>query len=306
MSWPSFLDLPQVEAAEADLILLPLPYEGTVSYGQGAALGPEAIWEASTQIELWDEQFGVDLSKLRWHTAPAVFPEPNEVALEYLTRVEKAAAHLNRFDGLVIGVGGEHSVSLPLVRAACGKNDFSDVTIVQLDAHADLRDTYDDTPCSHACAMRRLVERSAKLIAIGIRSVDREEAQFAADSDRITTFAARELSADLLPGETARESELLETLRTVRGKVYLTIDIDALEVHLCPATGTPQPGGLRWWQTIRYLHALLVENRECRLIGADLVETVPQPGTRVNEFTAAMLLTKVAALFDTASHTKDA
>ena len=304
MSWPPFLDLPPVDAPEADLILLPLPYEGSVSYGDGTAAGPQAIWEASTQIELWDEQLGVDLSRIRWHTAPAVFPESSEVALEYLARVERVAARLNHFDGLVVGVGGEHSLTLPLVRAACGKEDFSDVTVIQFDAHADLRDTYEDSPCSHACAMRRLVERSARLIAIGIRSVEREEARFAKGHDLIKTFPARELSGDLLPGETARESELLETLRTLRGHVYLTIDIDALEVHLCPATGTPQPGGLRWWQTLRYLHALLVENRECRLIGFDLVETVPQAGTRVNEFTAAMLLAKVAALFYTSSHTK--
>ena len=297
MSWSSFLDLPSVEADKADILLLPLPCEATVSYGTGTAAAPKAIWRASTEVELWDEQLGFDLENIRWHSAPAVVPSPSETIADYLVRVEQAASRLNHFDGLVIGVGGEHSLTPPLVRAAHGKSDLTGVTVVQFDAHADLRDSYDETPHSHACAMRRLVERSANVLAIGIRSAEREESEFEQSCDLVKTFPARLLSGHLLPGEESREPELLETLRQIQGEVYLTIDIDALEVYFCPATGTPQPGGLGWWQTIRYLHALLVENRQCRLIGVDLVETVPQEGTRVNEFAAALLLTKVAALF---------
>jgi len=296
MSWPPFLDLPPVAAGEADVLLLPLPYEGSVSYGQGTARGPEAIWRASTEVELWDEQLGVDLDAFRWHTAPAVFPTTDETATDYLARVREMAVALSSHGRPVIGVGGEHSLTMPLVEAAAGSDDLTGITVVQFDAHADLRDRYDESPHSHACVMRRLIERSADVLAVGIRSMARDEAEFMRTSDRIRTFPARLLAEAARPGSDSLEEELLSTLRQLRGDLYLTIDIDVLEVHLCPATGTPQPGGLGWWQTLRYLHALLVENRQCRLIGCDLVETVPQPHTQVNEFTAALLLAKVVAL----------
>jgi len=119
-------------------------------------------------------------------------------------------------------------------------------------------------------------------------------------SNLIRTFPARLLSREILPGSESLEQELISTLRDIQGDIYVTIDIDVLEVHLCPATGTPQPGGLGWWQILRYLHALFVENHECRVIGCDVVETVPQPHTQVNEFTAASLLAKVVA-FETSS-----
>jgi agmatinase len=294
-NWPAFLDIPPVAADKADVLLLPLPFEASVSYGHGTAAAPEAIWRASMEIELWDEQIGFDLRTAKWHTAPPVVPAVAESTCDYLARVEQTAAALNAHRGLVVGVGGDHSLTPALVCAARGSNDLSGVTVVQFDAHADLRDTFRGSPHSHACAMRRVVELSANVLAVGIRSACREEAEFAQDDNRVTTFPARLLSKDLLPGDVNVESELLATLRGLAGDVYLTIDIDALEVHLCPSTGTPQPGGLRWWQTLRYLHALLVENRQRRLIGFDLVETVPQASTQVNELTAATLLAKVVA-----------
>ncbi|MBN2476367.1 MAG: agmatinase [Pirellulales bacterium] len=287
MSWAAFLDLPPALPRQADVLLLPLPYEGTVSYGRGTARGPEAIWRASAEVELWDEQAEFDLAALRFHTAAAVAAEEDETPADYLSRVERAAAALHGHGGLVVGVGGEHALTPPLVQAAAGgTDDLSGVTVVQLDAHFDLRDTYLGSPHSHACAIRRLVERSARVLAVGVRSAAREEADFARQTDRVLSFPARQL------GDPALEHELLTALRGLSGDVYLTIDIDVLEVGLCPGTGTPQPGGLSWWQTTRYLQALLVENPKCRLIGLDLVETVPQPQTQVNEFTAALLLTK--------------
>ncbi len=272
----------------AQIQLLPLPFEGTVSYGGGTAQGPKAIWQASTQVELWDEELDFDLDSLSYSTTPALGPLANEAPAEYLERVRAMATGLQQDDGLVIGIGGEHSLTPPLVAAAlAGKAAWSDLTVVQLDAHADLRDHYEDTPYSHACAMRRLVERGAHLLAIGIRSAERQEAEYGRDCNRVKTFWAHELAADDTP--------LLQTLSQLRGNVYLSIDIDALEVHLCPATGTPQPGGLGWWQTLRYLRALLHRRRDIHLLGCDLVETAPMPTSSVNEFVAARLLCKVLA-----------
>jgi agmatinase len=290
-SYLNFLDLPDVAASRANVLLLPLPYEGTVSYGGGTSRGPEAVWRASTQIELWDEELGFDLESLSYHSAPPVLPQLNDPPADYLTLVLEQARFYQAFTGLVVGIGGEHSVTPPLVEAAVeNPDDLEDVTIVQFDAHADLRPIYDGSPYNHACAMRRLVDRGARLIAVGIRSFERDEHQFGRECNRVRTFTARDLAT--VPEV---EAELLKELGDLTGRVYLTVDIDALEVCLCPGTGTPQPGGLSWWTTLRYLRRLLNENGQIELIGCDVVETVPQRGTQVNETVAAGLLAKILA-----------
>ncbi|MEX0701237.1 MAG: agmatinase family protein [Planctomycetales bacterium] len=313
MSSSPFLGLPQSSAHEADVLLLPLPFEGTVSYGKGTADGPAAIWEASGQIELWDEELDFDLDSFRYFSAEPVRPELVESSAGYLARVRGAAAELHRHTGLVIGVGGEHSLTPPLVAAAVAKGlmvdgrwsmvdrtstvdlPLSGVTVVQFDAHSDLREEFEGHPESHASAMRRVVEQGARVIAIGIRSAERAEFEYGRRSGLVATYFAQELAED-----PARDRALCEELANLAGDVYLTIDIDGLDAPLCPATGTPQPGGLGWWQTLRYLRALLRTNAdERRLIGCDLVETVPMPHTRINEFTAAKLLAKVIAYHTT-------
>jgi len=288
MSFPPFLDLPPVDARQADVLLLPLPFEGTVSYGRGTAAAPAAIWHAATQIELWDEQVDFHLDQLGYFSAAPLRPKPGKLIDRYFERVRREAAALHAHGGLVIGVGGEHSLTPPLVSAAAGRDDLTGVTVVQLDAHADLRDHYDGTPHSHACAMRRLVERGARLIAIGIRSADFDEFEYGRSTGRVETFSAARLAK-----EPEARATLHDRLATLSGEVYLTIDIDALEVHLSPATGTPQPGGLGWWEACDLLQSLLRRNRAKRLLGCDLVETVPASGTLVNQMVAARLLTKV-------------
>jgi agmatinase len=290
VSAPGFLDLPDAGPAGARVCLLPLPFEGTVSFGRGTAAAPEAIWRASTQVELWDEELDLPLDSLTYHSAPPVVPQRNEPVARYLDRVTQTAAALHHPGSLVIGVGGEHSLTPALVCAATGEDVWSDLTVVHLDAHADLRDEYDGTPYSHACAMRRLVERGADLIAVGIRSVDRAEVEYRRSSPRVRTFPAQALASD-----PAIEAELLSVLAGLAGRVYLTVDIDVLEPGLCPGTGTPQPGGLGWWQILRYLRALLRPRAGFELLGGDLAETVPQPHTQVNEFVAARLLAKIIA-----------
>lgn len=310
MSRPSFLDLPAADSASADVLLLPLPFEATACYGKGTAQAPEAIGWASTHIELWDEELDFDFDSLCYHTAEPIEPPRGEPVDKYLDRVRQKAALLHRlplaadaYPRLVIGVGGEHSLTPPLVAAAVTphpsptgrgvgheERDYSNLTVLQIDAHADLRDQFEGTPHSHACAMRRLVEKGATVLAVGIRSADREEFRYGVESGRVRTFMAQKLAEDA-----DTERQLLDRLAQVRGDVYLTIDVDGLDTALCPGTGTPYPGGLGWWQTLRYLRTLLYENRDHRLIGCDVVETVPQPGTQVNEFTAARLLTKIIA-----------
>jgi len=291
MNGLTFLDVSNHEPERADALLLPLPFEGTVSYGTGTARGPEAVWRASAEVELWDEELGWELDALRLHSAPPVLARDQDTVASYLERARTEAARLHDHGGLVVGVGGEHSVTLPLVEAAAGAGDgMGAVTIVQIDAHLDLRASYQGTPLSHACVMRRLLDQGARVIAIGVRAGAREEWCHAQLSDRIQVFPAQRLAEDA-----TLDQRLLQTLAGLVGDVYLTVDVDALDASLCPGTGTPEPGGLGWWQTLRYLRSLLGASCRCRLIGFDVVEAVPQAGTCINEFTAARLIAKILA-----------
>ncbi|MCB9837737.1 MAG: agmatinase [Phycisphaeraceae bacterium] len=288
-----FLGLPQAELSAAQIALLPIPYEGAVSYGAGAAEGPAAIWDASTQVELWDYELGVDLESIAYHSAAPVEPVGGETGAEYLDRVGAAASALHGCGALVIGVGGDHSVTPPLLSAAIGASgvDAAAVTVVHIDAHADLRDEYEGNPNSHACAMARALDQGVRVLSIGIRSAEKKEFDRSQRDDRITTYPA-----SLLATDAAAVERLFAEIAALRGPVYLTFDIDALETHLAPATGTPEPGGLGWWFTLDLLRRLLLDNTGVRCIGADLVEVAPQDGTSVNEFVAAKLIAKFAVL----------
>ena len=283
----TFLDLPDA-GPTADVILLPLPYDGTACYGKGTAEGPAAVIDASTHVELWDEELDFNLDGICFHTAPPVVVRDGESPEAYLPRVRGAASELHRTNALLLGVGGEHSLTPPLVFAARDSEDLSGMTVVQFDAHSDLRDEYIGGENSHACAMRRVVERGANVVAIGIRSADRAEFEYGRQTGRVETWFAQQLS------ETG-DADLIDRLRKLAGEVYVTVDVDGLDTTYCPNTGTPIPGGLGWWQTLSYLRALLLENREARLIGGDVVETVPYSGTQVNEVCAAKLLCKIVA-----------
>ncbi|MBX3439185.1 MAG: agmatinase [Planctomycetaceae bacterium] len=287
-----FLGLESVASNAADVLLIPVPYEGTVSYGKGTAAAPAAVLGASGELELWDEELDFELDSLNYHVDQPVFPAEGDTPGTFLVRLFGRAQVLSQHPGLLIGVGGEHSLTSALVRGICKSKGiaFSDLTVVHLDAQADLRSEHEGWRQSHVCAMRPLVELGVKLISIGVRSVQREECAYGQETGRVQTFLAQALADD-----PEQERQLLATLSGLTGSVYLTIDMDALEVHLCPGTGFPHPGGLGWWQVLRYLRTLLRDNAECRLVGCDIVETVPMLGTKVNEFVAARLLAKVLA-----------
>lgn len=282
----SLFGLPQCDPSVANFIILPLPFEGTVSYGNGTACGPNAVLAASEQVELWDDEIRFELNSLKYHTAAPVTPGANESPESYLARVEVQASAFHDSDATLIGIGGEHSLTPPLVRATRGAEDLSQLTVVQIDAHTDLRHEYEGTVNSHACAMRRLTEVGAKLMAIGIRATSREEMEHAANNPAIEVHRAQDLITN-----PECFGMLLAALRSLTGDVYLTVDIDGLDSSLCPSTGTPEPGGLDWYRTLQILRALLMESNSS-LIGMDFVETVPVPSTQINEFTTARLIGK--------------
>ncbi len=282
----TFLDLPNSTLDEAEVAVIRVPFEGTVSYGAGTSLAPDAILRASLHLETFDEELNFDHEDVvRYCVLPSIVADENERVEAYLNRVTRVCAGYGLAPPFYLGLGGEHSVTAALLKGIL--KEPSEVTVVQIDAHADLREEYLGSRFSHACAMRRVLDLGVKkLVAIGIRSAEKSEYELARENPRIETFYDHQL----VDGDSF--GDLLARLRALGGPIHLTIDVDGLDCSLCPGTGTPQPGGLNWVQVVRVLRALVAEG-EGKLIGADICEAVPQPSTQVNEQTAAKLAFKI-------------
>ncbi len=278
-----FLGLPPCGEERADAVILPLPVEKTVCYGSGTWRAPRAILDASCQLELFDEETLVDFSQSpRVHTLPPLLADDS--LEDYLGQV---GDRIRRFrDKFVVALGGEHTVTYGTVTGLV--DDPAEVTLVQIDAHADLIDELDGRRWSHGTVMRRLWERGCRLIQIGVRSLSRSEYDLASSDDRIVTYYAHRLAEQW--------EELLARLRQLQGKVYLSVDADGLDPSLIPSTGTPQPNGLTWGQAIDVIRCLSVDSR-CRLVGADLVELIASPHPPGCDVLAAKLVAKILAFW---------
>ncbi len=269
------------------MLILPLPLEATVTYGRGTRYGPEAIIRASQQVELYDREFGCEVAlEYGVHTLPALsFPEDVGEAVGVIA---DAAARWAATGKLLVGLGGEHTVTLGLVRGVL-RARRGPLTVVQIDAHADLRAEYEETPYSHACTARRLLEESGveQILQLGVRSVCLEEVEFArAHPDRVRVWYAEEVHA----GNWAAELAARLSGRTV----YLTIDVDGLDPAVIPATGTPEPDGLTWKEAVDIIRT--VARAASAVVGVDCVELAPVPGLHAAEFAAAKLLYKAISL----------
>jgi agmatinase len=284
MTAQNFLDLSgrDADAERAAVFVLPIPLEVTVSWGGGTARGPAAIIDASTQVELYDREFDSEPALLYGvHTlAPVTLPADPPTAVDAIESAVAAAAGAGK---LLVGLGGEHTVSVGfgrgLLRALEGP-----LTVVQIDAHCDLRDEYEGSPYSHACVARRLLESSGieQVLQLGIRSLDVEEVTFArANSDRLRIWFAEEVHAG------AWQEELQGRLRGKR--VYLTIDVDGLDPAVVPATGTPEPDGLSWSEALEIVRAVTTV---APVVGLDCVELAPHAGQHAADFAVAKLLYK--------------
>lgn len=269
----------QVDFDRAHVAILPVPYEATVSYGRGTAEGPQAILDASEQLELYDEQLQSEPFRCGVWTAPplAIPPEGGEAVIR---SVAARVSELLEAGKWVVMLGGEHSITAGGVRAAAERHE--NLQVVQLDAHADLRDTYGGDRFSHACAMARCAE-VAPVRAIGIRSYSREEAQ------RIRDGIAGYRITHAWEMETDDWVEM--AVEGLEGRpVYLTVDVDYFDPSIIPATGTPEPGGAGWRQTLPLLERLF---RDSRVVCCDVVELAPRPGLHHADFTVARLVYKL-------------
>ena len=277
----NFLDLKFLPVKEAEAVILPIPYEATTTYGAGTREGPGAILAASRQVELWDEEDHWDPSqKVRLATAPDIAPEVSGpgAMVERIKRTVKPWVDQGK---VIFALGGEHTITVGLVQTFLTRHP--DLTVVALDAHADFRDNYGGSPLSHACALRRVWESGRPMTLLGVRSHSEEEDRFLQVAPRLTLFKARDL-------HTAEGWQAaLDHLSGIKGPVYLTFDLDALDPGILPGVGTPEPGGLTYRQALEILKTTAQRGP---VVGLDLVELAPIPGHRVSEFTAARLLYK--------------
>ena len=281
MAWANFLDLRSLPVKVAEAVVLPIPYEATTTYGAGTREGPEAILSASRQVELWDEDDNWDPSAaIRLATAAPILPEVSgpQAMVEKIKRVVQPWVAQGK---LICALGGEHTITVALVQAF--QTRYPDFSVVALDAHADLRESYDGSKLSHACVMRRVYELGRPLTLMGVRSYTQDEYQLLRVAPRLNVFKAKELHSP--EGWQAA----IDHLKAIPGPVYLSIDLDALDPGIMPAVGTPEPGGLTYEQVLIIMQTL---TRRGPVIGLDLVELAPIPGQKVSEFTAARLLYK--------------
>lgn len=276
-----FLDLPPAVADDpaAPYAVLPVPYERTVCYGAGTSGGPAAIVHASLQVEGFDEELRQPLG-LRVQTLPDLRLDglDDEAALRRIRDAADAVARAGRF---LLALGGEHTITAPLVAAAAAAR--GPLGVLQIDAHADLRADYGGTPLSHACVMRRIREQGIPTVGVGIRNLSEPEYAYIR-AESVPIFWAGDLDgrtdATWIDAVVAKLPE----------QVYVTIDIDGLDPSIAPGTGTPDPGGLTWKQVTSLLRAVCGARR---VVAADIVEVAPIAGTQATEYAAARLATKL-------------
>ena len=275
------LDDAGADFGRARAVILPVPYESTTSWMQGTRFGPAALIEASRYVELYDQELDADPSTVGVHTFPALWltrDGPAAAARE----LEDACLQIARTVGnrFLIMLGGEHSVSAPAIRAQAAHRGRR-ISVLQLDAHADLRDEHEGSAESHACAMRRVLDH-ADVVGVGIRGISEEEVEVARASD-----AVHLIYADAMWDNDRWMDEALERLGD---PVYITFDVDYFDPSIMPATGTPEPGGGDWYRTLRFLRRVF-EERD--VVACDVVELAPAPGQHAAAFLAAKLTYKL-------------
>lgn len=276
----NFGGLPYNPSVKARYSVLPVPYDLTASYISGMRNGPRAIIEASTHMELYDEEFGCEPCEAGIETRPLL----ESTALgpfEMIKRVRAASKAIIDEKKIPVMLGGEHSITLGLVEALLEK--YPDLSVLQLDAHADMRDEYQDTPYNHACVARRISE-ICPIVQAGIRSLSIEEAQFLkgpGKRSRIETFYAKECLG---------KAPVNDILGALTDTVLITIDLDVFDPAIMPATGTPEPGGLGWYDVLSILKPVIANKA---IAGFDVVELCPLPGNIAPDFLAAKLVYKI-------------
>jgi agmatinase len=313
----------------ARVALLPVPYDATTSFFGGARHAPEAILRASHHIEEYDEELGREPWTCGIHTAAPVEPhpdpdfdsdsgsgsdsdsdsdsgsgsdsdsdsdfdsDPGPDPQHMVRRIQRRCAALVEAGKWVITLGGDHTVAVGAGRAHAAAH--GPLSVLQIDAHADLRASYEGSPYSHACAARRLWESEGveRVVGVGIRALSRQEAQWLREGDH-PVFYAQEIARRAAQAPNGDDAWIDEVVEALGPRVYVTFDVDGLDPAVLPATGTPEPGGLCWWTALRLLRRV-AEARQ--VVGADVCELLPTPGLHASDVTTARLVYKMIGYF---------
>ncbi len=265
------------------VVIVPVPYEATVSYGKGTSKGPAAVLHASQQVELFDDELWVEPHKIGIYTHEAVNMDPviGEETPTAFQPLYDAISPIIESSKFPISIGGEHSLSLGAIKA-CAKR-YPDLSILQIDAHGDLRKSYDGNPYSHASVAYHVYKALPQplITQVGIRNISQEEVTWLEeDKPNINIFWARHQD----------RWNFHEIIHTLSDNVYLTIDVDGLDSSVMPSTGTPEPGGMSWYHLIELIKVLCIRKN---VVGADIVELSPIPNLHAPDFLVAKLLYKL-------------
>ncbi|MBW7869070.1 MAG: agmatinase [Brumimicrobium sp.] len=262
------------EFDQAKIVMIPVPYDGTSTYGKGADKGYDAMLDASENMELYDIETDSEVYKEGIYLAPKVTEDSSPEAM--CDAVEKATTDMLNTGKFVMLFGGEHSISIGSIRAF--RKKYTNLSVLQLDAHSDLRPEFHGSACNHACAMHE-ASKTTNLVQVGIRSMDTVELPFVKKENFYTMYRLR-----------ATENWMDEVISKLGEDVYLTIDLDVFDPSIMPSTGTPEPGGLLWYDVITLVRKLIEKKN---LVGFDIVELASEEGVPSPDFMASKLVYKI-------------
>jgi len=285
----TFAGIPDVYASsdKAKIVLIPVPYDGTSTWQKGADKGPKAFLEASENMELYDIETDSEVYKEGIYLADAITENSSpEAMVDAVHEITKKYIKKNKF---VTIFGGEHSISIGTIRAF--DECYNSLTVLHIDAHADLRESYEGSKCNHACAVYE-ASQTTNLVQVGIRSMDAIE-KTVADDDK--TFYAHEMVTD--------DFWMGNVIDQMTDTVFITFDLDAFDPSIMPSTGTPEPGGLLWYETLDFLKKVFEEKN---VVGFDIVELCPNESDKSSDFLAAKLYYKMLSYkFSSSEKTDD-
>ncbi|WP_461533520.1 agmatinase [Sinomicrobium sp.] len=261
---------------DAQVVLIPVPYDGTSTWQKGADKGPEAFLHASENMELFDIETRSEPYKKGVYLAPAI--TENSSPEKMVDTVHKITRSYIKQDKFVTVFGGEHSISIGTIRAF--NECFENLTVVQIDAHADLRPEYEGSTCNHACAVYE-ASKTTNLIQVGIRSMDVSELE---NMDENQVYFVHDIIHD--------DEWISDAVHQMTENVFITIDLDAFDPSVLPSTGTPEPGGLLWYETLEFLKKIF---KKKNVVGFDIVELCPNESEKSSDFLAAKLYYKMLA-----------
>ena len=289
-----FLGLEESDEGPWNVVILPIPFEMTTSWIEGTKMGPSACIDASSQVELYDPLLPEELPcGFSFHTADPWSSEAGTL----MEQLDSIREYFSEWVGEIFPMilGGEHGILPPIMQALSNhpelQGDLSRLTLIQIDAHADLRDELQGERYSHGTAIRRSLDAGVgRVIQIGTRALSKDEAKFSLEDKRVETWYARDILGILEEGGSWKD--MLKSITEINGPVWITFDIDGLDGKLVPSTGTPVPGGLSHWAAVEVIESIF-SSPTVRVLGADVNEIAPGRESPLTEFSAALIATKI-------------